>query len=256
LKNKQISESDFVTNKILLVFSISLIGVLALMMIYKLLLDPPCAIATVYSLQILSFLSLIGFSFGVYRWITETKKQINVSRKLVKGKSITVFFGILFCCCVFIVSANPVAAVRTLYIVIPGFAVFYLIRAIYIREFFILSEICAAGALVLWGSSKVLASGHVFLFPFCIGLGLLSALGMVLILRQAQKNKGVFEFGHISFAVMDKHSAYKTSFITLAILAVLLIVSLFVKAQLITYFSFAVLSYLFIMAVYYTIKLM
>jgi len=101
-----------------------------------------------------------------------------------------------------------------------------------------------------------LASGHVFLFPFCIALGVLSALALGIALFKAKKADGVLNIGSFSFPLMDKRSEYGTSYFTLAIVVIMMIVSLFVKVQLITYFSFALLSYLFIMAVYYTVKLM
>jgi len=244
------------TNRILLVFSLALVGVLALMMVYKLLLDAPTAIITVYSLQILGALSLICAVYGIRRHLTEKKKEIDTSQKLVCGYNITLLAVIVLFCCGFIVFSDPIAAIRTLYIIIPGFAVLYLIKMIFNREFFVISLSCAFGALLLWGASKILASGHVFLFPFCIALGLLCALALFLALVQAQKSDGVCTIGSFSTALMDRDSEYGAVYVTLAILVVLMLVSLFVKAQLITYFSFAVLGYLFILAVYYTVKLM
>ena len=168
MNQKPISESDFITNKILLVFTLALIGTLALMMISKLVLDIQTAIVTVYSLQGLAALSAVGVVYGIHRFASEKKRAVDTSRKILTGRNITLFFAIVLFCCVFIVSTNPTAAIRTLYIFIPGWAVLYLIKAIYIREFYVISLICAFGALLLWGSSRILAAGHLFLFPFCI----------------------------------------------------------------------------------------
>ena len=256
MKQKPISESDFITNKILLVFTLALVGTLALMMIGNLIDDAQTAAVTVYVLQTLAVLAGAGVVCGILRHRKEQKLSIDVSRRIMTGQNIACFFTAVLFCCVFIVAADPVAAIRTLYIIIPGSAVLYLIRAIYVREFFVISLICAFGALILWGASKILASGHVFLFPFSIAFGLLCVLALFIAMRQARRDGGVCTFGSVSIVLMDKHSEYGTSYFTLAVLSVLLLVSLFVKALLITYFSFALLAYLFIMAVYYTLKLM
>lgn len=256
MKQKPISESDYITNKILLVFSFALLGTLALMMVQKFLADPQTAIVTIYVLQVLTALFGVGIVYGVYRSKRENRNSVDTARKLITGRNVILFFSILLFCCVFIMTSDSTAAIRTLYIVIPGSAILYLIKAIYIREFFIISLVCTFGALLLWGASRILASGHVFLFPFCIALGVLSALALGIALFKAKKADGVLNIGSFSFPLMDKRSEYSTSYFTLAIVVIMMIASLFVKVQLITYFSFALLSYLFIMAVYYTVKLM
>ncbi len=256
MKNKTISENDFITNKIVLVFSLALLGVLALMGIYRLVSDTLTAIVTIFALQIFGALSLIGFFVGVYRYFYEHRRNIDVSNKILCGKHIAVFFAILSFCSFFIVTTNPQAAIRTLYIIIPAFAILYLIKTIFMRDFFTISLICSIGALLLWGMSGLLAGGHVFLFPFLIVLGLLLIIAMAIVLRMAKSNDGVFSASDITFSVMDSDTSYAIPYFTLAVLAVLFIMSLFVTAQTILWFSFAVLGYLFILAVYYTVRLM
>ncbi len=257
MKHKTASENDFMTNKIVFVFSLALIGVLALMGVYRLISDTSTADITVLVLKILGAFSLACTVIAVPLGFADKKKgDDEESNRFLSSQNIAIFFIILSFCCFFISFSDSHAAIRTLYIIIPAFAILYLIKSVFMRDFFTVSLICSIGSLLLWGMSSVLAGGHVFLFPLLVVLGLLSCFAMAIVLHVAKKNDGIFSASDVTFPVMDSNTGYFVPYLTLALLAVLFIVSMFVMAQTILWFSFAVLVYLFILTVYYTVKLM
>jgi len=257
MKHKTASENDFITNKIIFVFSLALLGVLALMGVYRLISDTSTADITVLILKIIGAFSLACTVIAIPLGLTDKRKgNDEESSNILSSQNIAVFFVILSFCCFFIAFSDSSAAIRTLYIIIPAFAILYLIKSVFMRDFFTVSLICSIGSLLLWGMSNVLAGGHVFLFPLLVVLGLLSSIAMAIVLHVARGNDGIFSASDVTFAVMDSDKGYSVPYLTLAILAVLFVVSMFVTAQTILWFSFAVLGYLFILTVYYTVKLM
>ncbi len=257
MKLKTASENDFITNKIIFVFSLALLGVLALMGVYRLISDTSTADITVLILKIIGAFSLACTVIAIPLGLTDKRKgNDEESSNILSSQNIAVFFVILSFCCFFIAFSDSSAAIRTLYIIIPAFAILYLIKSVFMRDFFTVSLICSIGSLLLWGMSNVLAGGHVFLFPLLVVLGLLSCIAMAIVLHVAKGNDGIFSASDVTFAVMDSDKGYSVPYLTLAILAVLFVVSMFVTAQTILWFSFAVLGYLFILTVYYTVKLM
>lgn len=167
---------------------------------------------------------------------------------------------ILFCCAV---AAEAVlllinhflpglAVIRWLTILVPVAAVLALVYYLFQRDFFCITLICAGGILSLQLYRRMFWT-HPFRIRcgFVLGFVLLAAAVVVLILLQ--RGGGVFPKG-VRF--LSKDANYPLLYITCAVNALLLALTLILGGTAAYYLLFVLVGWLFIMAVYYTVKLM
>ena len=254
-KIKRSSETEFGTNRILLVLVIALLAVLSLLLLDKLIAEAGTAIITIFALQILGALSVLGVGFGIYRFIVEKKKKLDVSHRWIRGSTLIIFFGILSFCSFLIVSINPITAIRILYVCVPGFAILYLIFMIFSRDFFIISVLCLFSALLFWCNWKLLENGQTNLAILLSAIAGLMIILLIFALQQAKKCDGKLKLGSLQIHVTLDRSGYSLVFFTMALIALLVLLTFLFSPQLIQYFGFGLLGYLFLLAVYYTVKL-
>ena len=188
-------------------------------------------------------------------------------RQLAKGtyKGTTLFNGngllmlglLLSLCGYLMVDFGPQQALRALYVIIPVWAILYLIYSVYPREFFTLATAMTLQAAFLWLVAKSAVSNSfsgttgVFL---ALGLVVCAALeGLYLVTRS---NRGRLKWGKVSITVFN-HDTKHALVATVAVVgAVLLLAAFFLGGSVGYYAMYAVAAVLFLMAVYYTARMM
>ncbi len=147
-------------------------------------------------------------------------------------------------------------AIAILCFLYPAAAVLYLIYLIYQSEFFALSIDCTICAFAFYILSKLLSSSLSYIGILII-VGIVAINAALLFLTvYAKKNGGKLTFGKKEVKFLAFKASDKILLSTAALMLVGLILSVIFGAMTAYVFLFITLVYLFIMAVYYTIKLM
>lgn len=144
------------------------------------------------------------------------------------------------------------AVIHWLTILVPVAAVLALVYYLFQRDFFYITLISAGGILslqlyrkmFLWHPTRIRCG-------FALGFVLLAAAVAVLILLQ--RSGGIFS---TRMRVLPKDANYPLLYITCALNAILLVLTLALGSTAAYYLLFVLVGWLFVMAVYYIVKLM
>lgn len=147
------------------------------------------------------------------------------------------------------------AAVQLLYILVPAGAVLALAFYLYQREFFF--SICAAGLgmLGLWLVRKN-GGGHdalVYTYAVVAAIVLLAAACLVQMLR---KSRGVMTRGERQYHILSQRTNFSLLTGTCLISLVALAAGVLLGSTVAYYLMFAILAWLIVLLVYYTVKMM
>lgn len=137
--------------------------------------------------------------------------------------------------------------------VIPALGVLMLVFYLYQKEFFISAIAGALGILGMW-LFRTTTGGVTYYGYLVVALVLiLLGLGMMLSLK---KKEGVLTLGGRSFHLLQPGAAYPAYYLTAVISAVILLAPLVLGAAVVYYAIWVMAAWLFILAVYFTSKLM
>lgn len=250
-------ESDYVTNRVLTVFAGGI-----LLLIFATYLKNGLSYAS-------SFTTALGVAQGSI-WaglVLALAGLVFTGRQLAKGtyKSTTLFNGngllmlglLLSLCGYLMVDFGPQQALRALYVIIPVWAILYLIYSVYPREFFTIATAMTLQAAFLWLVAKSAVSNS-----FSSTTGVFLALGLVVcaalegLYLATRSNQGRLKWGKMSITVFN-HDTKHALVATVAVVgAVLLLAAFFLGGSVGYYAMYAVAAVLFLMAVYYTARMM
>lgn len=251
------NEKDYITNKVLLVFTLCLCGVLALMMLYRLLAYGSSYSTGVIVSRIILGLSIAGMVFGAYMLSRERKNNTDMRFRLWRGKHVLLVTAVIFVCMLFI-SYFGARAIKPLYIILPAVAVYYLIFHSYPREFFIVSLDCGLAATLLLVVRRAFSSTNFVSFAYIsVAAALVLAGAQVILLSKIRQRGGITGLidGKTEKLFTAPH-AYPMMFASAAVLLILVALGAFLGAQIAYYMIFVSIGYLFVTAVYYTVKMM
>lgn len=251
------NEKDYITNKVLAVFSLCLAGVLGLMLLYRLVAYGSSYTVGMTTARVLMGLGILGVLWGAFRMVQEKKSAQDMRFRLVCGKSI------LYVCALILISMICVnflgaQSIKAFYIILPAIAVYYLIFHSYPREFFIIALDCGAAAALLAVVHRALNStSYQALAYVCVAAALVIAAVQVMLVLRAKKD------GHYANVIDGKREllftsahAYTMMLASAAAMVVLVALGAFLGAQIAYYMIFVAVAYLFVTAVYYTVKMM
>lgn len=250
------NQRDYITNKVLSVFTLCLLGVLLLMLLYRI-----AAYGNTYLLgrritEVICGLGVLGVIWGILKTMSERKRNQDMRFRLLRGSHIIVTFAAVILCMAAVLVFGP-EVIKLLYIILPAIAVYYLIFHSYPREFFVISVDCGLLAMLLYVVRRALASTSHHWVAW-----LVAAAAVVLCLIQCA---GVFYIkkhgcrglvdGQMT-ELFNEGNAHAMMLVTGVVLAVLPIAAAALGAQIAYYLIFVALAYLFVTAVYYTVKMM
>ena len=142
-------------------------------------------------------------------------------------------------------------------ILVPAIAVLAVIYYLFQRDFFCISVISACGILCLQLYRKSFTAHRLRITcGFVLGLLLLAAAVVVLVLLQKGKLNPTCKLGKLIHTLIPREANFPLLYATCALVAVMLALVLILGSTAAYYLLFALIAWLFIMAVYYVVKLM
>ena len=138
-------------------------------------------------------------------------------------------------------------------VVVPALGVLMMVYYLYQREFFASVLVGALGLLGLW---MFRSFGTGTMYYGCLILALVVALVGVVLAGKAKAKDGVITLGGRDYQLFQPETAYLAFFLTVVITAVLLLAPLALGTAMAYYGIWAMAAWLFILAVYFTSKLM
>lgn len=199
--------------------------------------------------------SIISACAAVFGLVTALTGKFALKNKTVTAAgAIVLVVGVIFAIGLLALYLYYIKAAQIIYFAIPSIALLYLIYCIYQKPFFLISVLsfsCGFGFYVL---SKLLGYGSVpTLYYVVIAIMAALIICLTVIALLARKDKGML-FGKIK--LIDSPSSYPLMYASSAFFAVILVASVIMGAS-VSYISlFLSMAYFFVMAIYYTIKLM
>jgi len=255
-KKLQKNDSDYISNKVLTMFLLALIGVFLLMLVYRLLTHGSTFIYGLYIVRGFFTVGLAAVVYGLIRYGIERKNKSGGQRKMITSANIVVIGLLLLFSAVSLLYYDFTVSIKMLYILLPTIAVLYLIFQTYPREFFSISIISATGAPFIWMLSKALngGDGKKPLYILIAGLALMVAEAVLVL--AASKNKGGISLFNKKLFLLSQGENLFPVLISSLIVVLSLMLSFAFGAMFAFYCIFAVFIYLFIAAVFYTVKMM
>lgn len=253
----QRNDNDYISNKVLTMFLLALIGVFLLMLIYRFLTHGHSFIYGFYLVKGVLAAGILAIAFGTVKYVLEQKNGKNVRRRMITSANIIVIGLVLVFSAVSLLYYDFTISIKMLYILLPTISVLYMIFKSYPREFFSISVICATGAPFLWLLSRALTengTGRKSIYIIVAGLALMG-IELIIVLN-ASKNKGHIDVFRRRLFLLSQGANLFPVLLSSVIVVLSLALSFAFGAMFAFYCMFAVFVYLFIAAVFYTVKLM
>lgn len=203
------------------------------------------------TLKVLQFAGII-FGAGFVIWAL-VSRQKNAHSGIARIISATFFVGISVCAFLFLHVGS--GSVSVLLVAIPSLGGLIMIYYLYQREFFLLATASGLGILGLWIFRTGNANYTVFYYVYAAVLLCLLA-GLSALAVRLKKNNGVLEVGGKSFALLKPDAHYKPIWITACVVVAFLALAPILGATFAYYAFLALIVWIFVMAVYFTSRLM
>lgn len=259
-ENKKTAQrrEDYLTNRVLAVFTLAFVLILGLMGAYRLY----SRVETMFVIRKVLYVLAAVFAAGTVAGILWERFGKKREYKVVCGKNVALGCAIV-AVCAFCCAALTTSGVKMMYVFVPVASALILIYLLYPHDFFLMSLVCACGAVLLWYLSRSIADGFVVgrFFQFDLAIACLIAAFVLLAayacaVKLVEKNNGTVKIGSKTFEVMPKTTKYFLSYITAGVTAACLIAGFICGATVAYYLVFVMVAYLLILAVYYTVKML
>lgn len=252
--SENLTRNDFITNKIMVVFTLAFAMTFLLMLMGRGLDHAGSFMTVYYSLYVLGIISVVGIALGIAKEVIDRKNGRDLSGKIVTGHGIAVCSAVAAFSFFLILFGNYSSAIQFLYIAIPALAVLYLIYMIYQREFCLLATYGILLALYFWRFGQFYQGSVRFVLAQIVLLlvsGLLAALFFLL-----KKHDGELKVGERKLRVLMPDAEYAASYVFLGLLALVLIAAFLIPSSGMLALSLVTLAVIFLMAVYYAVRMM
>lgn len=257
-KKIETRREDFATNRILVVFTYAFLLILGLMLAYRGYMSVDTMFVTQKILYVFAGIGAVGAIAGAAWGIFGKKREYAV----INGWSVALGSAILAVCAVFGAVATS-DGVRMMYVFVPIMSVLILIYFLYPRDFFAISVVCACTAILMWFVSRSIGDGFIWARGFRFNLAIVASIAAFVLLaayafvvRLVEKNEGMLKLRGKTVEIVPPATKYLLSYITAAVSALCIVVGLVCGAAVAYYLVFAAVAYLFILAVYYTVKML
>ena len=243
-------KNDYITNKVLTVFTLCLIGVLGLMFLSGMLGSSSKVMLGIQILNIGKYVGLVIALIGAYLLFRERKQQIDTSEKLICGRSV-IILGLFVFVMFLLLYRYAGSAFKAFYVILPAFAFMYLIYYSYQREFFVVAVDCVIGAALAYLVNTVSfggAKGYVLL-----ALAVVLAIAQIVLVQRVKKAGGKLTCKGQEQVFKFSKNAYTMMTVGAVVLAAVTAIGLFLGNVLIAVGLAAVLFV--VSGVYYTVKL-
>lgn len=252
MAGKRNKDIEIITNKILVVLSIALVGGILLMglsyMYQNINTFKPAYIAS----KILIYVALAGMVFGIYRAVKEAKQDSD-KPKYITGVIIAVTCALAALTFYMMAYTNYFLAVKFMYAVIAAAAILYVIRSLYQGEFFTIAFVGAVDAIFLWRfASKLPGSVLVKIIIVLI----LAVIALLIAAAAVSSKNGTVKLGGSRYRFFSEEASFGPFIGVMAVIFAITLAALFIPYGWITFAAFGIVGIVFCAAVFYTVKLM
>ncbi len=255
-KNVPQKKEDYITNKVLAVFTVCLSGVLILMGLQKLIDFGTTFLLGMLVVRILMGVAAVGVLVGILLAVREKKNGIDTSCRLLTGRNIVIVFAAAFVILA-LVHHYGFPIFKVFYGLLPVLAVYYLIYHSYQPEFCVISADCGAAIVLLLIVRRAQISANVqYLAWVAAALCIVIAIVQIIAVVQVKKAGSQLKLGSHQWTYRFSQNAYLMMFLTPVVMAALVTVGAAMGLTIALYAIFVAAAYLFVTAVYYTVKLM
>ena len=147
------------------------------------------------------------------------------------------------------------AAVQLLYLLVPAGAVLALVYYLYQKEFFFSACGVGGGMLGLWLVRKNIGT-HDLVVNLYMVAGAVLLVAILLLTLTIKKNQGVLAVGERQYEILPKQSNFMLIVLSCAVSLLALLAGLLLGGTVAFYLLFVLLGWLFVLLVYYTVKMM
>lgn len=138
---------------------------------------------------------------------------------------------------------------------VPAAAVLALVYYLYQHEFFTVTVLSALGLIGLWLFRRAGGGHQTLVYAYVVVLAVV-LVAAALLCRSVSAHDGALTLGGKKYQLFQHNASYGMIYLTCAVVAVAVIAALVLGTAVAYYLIFALVGWLFIMAVYYTVKLM
>lgn len=247
----QTKKSDYITNKLLLVFTLAFAMILFLMNMSRMMKSNTTWVLAENITKGVFWAGIVLIVGGIVMAVLEHKCGRDTKYVLFTGKNIARAGGFIAVCTGALSLVFSPAMLNLLYIFIPALVVLYIIFYSYPREFFMIALASAVAGVAIWlvGSEFVNASAMSVLV---IAAAVIVVFAAVTVWAQIKSGK-IKLFGR-EFEVFKADARYAIVYLTY-VLALLLLGAAFLVPDFILYFVLGIVAYIVLIGVYYTVKL-
>lgn len=183
------------------------------------------------------------------------------SAKRMKAEGTLPFMGVVITTCLLSIGVSSAlivafhrAAVQMLCLVVPAGAVLVLVYYLYQREFFFSALGMGIGLLGLWLVRKNV--GHDLLVAVYVVVGAVVLAALLVLVLKLKKNQGVLCVGGTNYAILPKKSNFVLVAMSCMVSLAAMVAGLLLGGTVAFYLLFVLLSWLCVLLVYYTVKMM
>ena len=247
---KPISEEEYTTNKVLTVFSVCLLGVLVLMILQRLLNYGSTFMIGLIVTRILLAIGIIGVVGGLVMLGME-----RTGRRIICGRNLLIA-SVVMTVCMSAISYIGIAPIKALYVILPVLAVFYLVYHSYSTEFFVITVDCGAALGMMWLVHRALVSSNFTWMAYAVLIAAaVLTVAQIAVVNSVRGRQGKAKNTGKKAEARFSSNAFLMMTVTPILMTVLTAVVLFAPAHMLVVMGAAA-AYLFVTAVYYTVKLM
>lgn len=248
-----VREKDFITNKLLSVFTLAFVMIFVLMYIGRRMRRADMYYTMFFKgMGVMAAIFAVLMVAGIVYAIVANKKGIDTRFKLFSGKNIAVVSGfIALCFGALAVSYNP-ETLKFLYVMVAAVTLLYIVYHSYPREYFTVCAAAGFGAVGVWLICNALTGGvggtH---FPILAAILYVLELA-VIVLTAVIQSKG----GKLGNAVVyGENAKYWVIYLAAALVIAALTLALVLSGAGMYIYTFALLGYALVVGVVYTVKM-
>lgn len=249
---------DYMTNRILAIFTYAFLLILGLMFAYRMYSSIDTMFAIQKVLYVVAAIAAAGLVASIIWELVGAKREL----KVICGRNLAVACAILAVCafCGAYFTSN---GIRMMYVFVPITCALVLVYLLYPRDFFFTALVMACAAVLLWYMSRATGAGFIWTRGIKAGKALYGTIAAIVLLAayivallKLKKSNGMLKIKGAEREIFPKGAHYLLSLITAGVTALMVLAGYICGGTAAYYLVFATVAYLFVLAVYYTVKMM
>lgn len=244
-------KKDYVTNKLLLVFTFAFALLLFFANIGRMMKNVTTYVLALDMTRVASYIGAGLFVVGVIMLIIERAKKTSTKYRLLSGKNISVVSAVIAICSAALSFVFSPEMLTLIYIFIPALVVLYIVYYSYQHEFFMIALASILSGTSIWLlMSDLVNAADKFIF---IAAGVILVLLTVFTIVAHSRGGKMHLFGR-EVSLFKADAKFALLYIAHALSILLLAAAWFFPAFAI-YFIFALVGYVLLTGIYFTVKL-